>query len=156
MSMFPGLPGDPPWPETIGAIAAVALLAGSTTAVLQQFRGQSSRRAWLFLTFAFVVLVGAAATVASRNVGRWGDLKRELSAYAIVVSQYEQEHGVIRSEAAAEEFYKRNPRTFSFDRDREVQLAYFWWHDPARVGITWGRGGAAVFDLNTMLCIYSD
>ena len=61
------------------------------------------------------------------------------------------------SEAKARALYEQNSRTFKFGKDGpEVHLVYLWWHQPRRVGIVWGSGGTAAFNLHNMLCEYSD
>lgn len=156
--MFPGLPSDPPVAESAGILALLLLAICVVIIIAKRLRGSTTlpRPLVALVLFALVVASGAAATVAARNTGRWGELKQELVAFEKIVTAYEAAHGVINSQEAADQFYRLHHRTFSFNRTHEVELIYFWRHDPRRVGIALGRGSAAAFDLSTMICVYTE
>ena len=159
-AMFPGLPGDPPIPETgiflsfLGASISLVLYLGGIVG-----RSATVRRLGLRALLFFVCFAGTCAVpIGARNFGRWSDLKIELRKYGELASEYEQEFGRITNDVEAERFYHQHPpRWFSFGSGRpRAKIVYLWWHEPGRPGIVFGRGGTAAFHLPTMLCVYSD
>lgn len=164
--MFPGLPGDPPGPETIGMLTLPALAVCLVVACVRWSSVRRARRPGpdpmlrflaAFSMILVAALIAAGWAIRARNYGRWGDLKRELIALTAAVRTYEAVHGTIDTEAEVDQFYRADParhvRTFSFTANGpEVAIVYRWWARPPRVMIIWGRGSSAGFDLATMIC----
>lgn len=164
--MFPGLPGDPPGPETLGWIALHALAVCLVVACVRWsllLRARKPGPDWILrflVSFSLVLgatLIPVGLAIRARNYGRWGDLKSELIAFTAAVRAYETVHGTIDTKAEVDQFYRAEParqeRTFSFTANGpEVEIVYRWWAHPPRVMIIWGRGSSAGFDLDTMIC----
>jgi hypothetical protein len=158
--MFPGLPGDPPLPETGFFLSLVFASAFAPFYVAGAAKPSIKlRRAATRAIAVFAVLAATCAVpIGARNVGRWADLKAELRQYGQVATEYEKEFGRITTRADAERFYQQHPpKSFSFgDAGPRVEIVYLWWHNPGRPGIVFGTGGTAAFHVPTMLCVYSD
>lgn len=168
--MCPGLPGDPPGPEMLGALSLVVLALSLAIVMgvtgLSRLRGKPLRGPRLGALCIATLLALSAAWLAScsllniraRNVGRWGDLKHELIALTKRAEAFEATHGRITSPSQAESFYEFERRAgsdlnFSFGpQGPDVHLVYRWWAQPARAMIVWGHGRSAGFDLETMEC----
>jgi hypothetical protein len=158
MAMFPGLPGDPPFPETTFVLATHVFIASTLWAVWWLMRRRASRKLFVLPASALSLALLCSVMIAFRNVGRWADLKRALIAFDAARGDFSATHGPIEDAATAEAFYRAyRPPTFSFSPNGpEVELVVLYWLDPPRVGIVWGHGGTAAFDLSTMICVYSD
>jgi hypothetical protein len=101
--------------------------------------------------------MGATMIIGSRHFGRWAALRNELTAFSSAADGYIREHGAIDSEQKARLFRTLNRKSFSFGADEpSVDLVYLWWLSTPQVGIQWGTGGTAAFNLTTMICVYSD
>lgn len=170
--MCPGLPGDPSGPETLAFFSAFWLLIWLTLAVAAVLyaRWRPHRRS-ANRTLLRVSLVGAGVSFAliaccglnilARNYGRWADLKRELRVFTEDLREYEAAHGRVTDESFVAfreaELARGRAMTFSFAADGpEVEFKFRLWTIPPRVLISWGRGRNAGFDLDTMICDYSD
>jgi hypothetical protein len=157
--MFPSLPDDPPHPETIGILLLLILTICTVSVIMRiVLRVKNPIRPFAkVVTLLLIGLLWIAVTIGARNFGQWNQLKQELIAYSIDVQDYTAKHGLINSQDKVDAFYSEHPaREFTFDNGaKKVYLVYLWWTKPNLVGIAWGSAHAA-FDLDTMICIYSD
>jgi hypothetical protein len=158
-------PGDPPWADVLLGLAEVLSLL---TAVLWVVAYAIRRllplhRAWENI-LAAPLLVGLASTVlatgaiSSRHFGEWRELRAELARYSDMVAkaapdpsrllthaEYETIKGLFTSEPT---FVSRG-----FQEPLKIRMMQTY---PPYVGVDFGAGRNAVFDLTTMVCTYSD
>jgi hypothetical protein len=168
--MCPGLPGDPSGPETLAFITSIWLLVWLTVALVSALYGRwrPHRRPATLIRVSLIAAGLSSALIAcfglnilARNHGRWADLKRELRVLTDDLRDYEAAHGRVTDESFAvfreAEIAKGRVMTFSFAADGpEVEFKFRLWTVPPRVLISWGGGRNAGFDLDTMVCDYSD
>jgi len=168
--MCPGLPGDPPGPETLAFLTLcwfvlwLAVVLGCVLHARRQgtaVRGVGRtmlRTALIGAGLSLAVFVCAGLNIVARNYGRWADLKHALTVFSEDARVYEGEHGPLDSEQAVGAFYEVERRkgrvlTFQFSpHGPEVDIVYRWWAVPPRPMIIWARGRSAGFDLDTMIC----
>jgi hypothetical protein len=149
--MCPFIPREIPVYEILGSLALILLAVSAALA------SRSRKSAILLGTISFLTLIVATATMAARNFGQWGELKNELISYELAVRRYEAVRGHVDTDDEAKALRKQlGRRSYAFSPGCEVDIEYLWWHDPGRVGIVWGKGGTAVFDLRTMIHVYGD
>lgn len=154
------LPGDPPLQELGCALGILGTLVALTLSIVGRFQ----RNRWTSNPISTAVIGSAGlflfcgTQVGLRNVGKWKELKSELQTFSRVVANYEIKAGRIDSETRLEEFIKSHPPVpFSFGPGKAaVWIVYLPRLEPPRVGIRWGKGRTASFDLHTMVCDYSD
>lgn len=163
----PYFPGDPPWPETIGLLSAYLLgacvvLVVLTVVVTRRF--PRVRKSVLVL-IAVPIAAGLAGAgyfivkIGTRHFGDWAKLKAELRRTASVTKGFAKGPDGILTDAefdkAEEAIAAMSPR-FQFKGTSEpvtIRVVTKGW---PYVGVDFGDGANAWFDLNTMICTYSD
>lgn len=91
----------------------------------------------------------------STGIGTWRLIKHELIAYEALANAWGAKHGEINSMASVERFYAVHPPK-RFQVAADVFYVTYRWLGRRGVGIEYGRGGWTQFDLDTMVCVYSD
>jgi hypothetical protein len=160
-AVYPELPGDDLFSDLLPSLSVFWLSVGLAILLLRVLVRRLFRIPWIVPVVPISVsLVGLALglpSIAARHEGRWADLKQELRDYAREIRAYEAAHGIVDTKWKAHEMRRTlGWRAFMFADGPEVFLEYLWWHRPGRVGIVWGRGRTAVFDPDTMWCVYTD
>lgn len=159
--MYPQLPGDGLFPDILPSLSVFLLGLGLILLLLRRLMRRFIPIHWivpsLLLCTSMIGLVLGLPSIVARHEGRWADLKQELRDYEREVHAYEARHGVIKTPIDGQKMEQElGWRSFMFADGPEVFLQYLWWQRPGRVGIVWGRGRTAVFDLDTMWCVYTD
>jgi hypothetical protein len=159
-------PGDAPWADVLLLSAEVssllaALLWAAAYAVRRLLR---LRTAWenvlaapILLGLASVAL--ATGAISSRHFGEWRELRALLGRYRDTVAREAPDRNRLLSHGEYEAIRDRlvsTPATFVSRGFREPLKIRMMQGSSPYVGVDFGAGRNAVFDLTTMICIYSD
>jgi hypothetical protein len=147
-------PGDGPWAELGCSLSAFAVVGGAGIWLLLRLSPKLKLLAMLFrfITLAALALLAfCASAIAQHNVGDWGRLKAQLRA----------RHADVLACPSCPW-----PGRHTLHEDPLWQFRFTERHDPVRlyvrnpakaeILVDFGHGGAAMFDLTTMVVTYSD
>ncbi len=151
-------PGDPPALDIIFELSVILLVALIIASALTRIIRSSTWTQWLLrrglLLVAVVPLVGVLAggcVIANRHFGEWRQLSSQLR-LSRDLAQAAADEG--RSVLAVELPPQLSEFRFSGLRD-PVRIRIMSAREPY-VGVDFGGGANAMFDLVTMRCVYSD
>lgn len=167
MSQYLAFPGDPPVPDLLALIGPVFLLAGIaallTRNAMKRRRPGSERSVRLLLAIELLLLVpGVASTavggivVAQRHIGSWAPIRETLlhENHRIEV-EIGSRRRLTESEYKAIAARLGSGPTFQLSADR-FPIRLYLFYDYPWIGLDFGGGGVAQFELLSMVCIGSD
>jgi hypothetical protein len=165
--MNPYFPGDAPGAEMLGILGAGLFVPVSMLLVvfllLTRRRPRARLAAVALLALPMLLAVGAmgfaAVDVGSRHFGQWAQLKELLGRYSnLVAAEAKGPEGRLTPEQYRDiQARLLTPApTFQFAGTQEPVRLRMMMTIPPYVGVDFGHGANAVFDLRTMWCIYSD
>ena len=160
-------PGDGPVFELFGVLGGLAFAVGLIPLVLSLVIGRQ-RRDWLVRLIRWLargpailgvaLLAIASVGVLNRHFGEWAKLKAAL----VEQSERVRARASDPTQLSPEEFQQLNqelmtpPPSFTFRAMPEPVHIRIMQTVPPFVGVDFGYGANAVFDLTTMVCTYSD
>lgn len=162
----PYFPGDPPVADTLVEIYIVATalylvgLGLSVQLSLWMRRGRALIVATIIACIiSTMAMLPALTRVAGRQFGDWAELKRLLSEnqrHALVLTR---RSGGRLSEAEyelAKTWFIEHPIMFRFSETEKIVKIRMMTPLPPYVGVDFGDGRNAIFNVHTMICDYAD
>ncbi len=162
-------PGDPPAADLLVEVSFLIVPYTVAAALVAAFAAKRDRKSVALRAVGMVaILTVAGAVIGSspsggqllkRHLGEWVELKQLLRDNERRVREITGTSGGALSEAEVEKvraWFKENPVPFKFQGLSEPVQVKLLTNAAPYVGVDFGKGQNAVFDLTTMRCTYSD